>query len=161
MPNMFHVVSKEGVLEEGGTDQSRNRATVGSWIGICVTINPVCWLPHDVQMVLRAGKLCMYYHDKFAALFSFVSAQVSYVEAHGTGTALGDPVEFGALKAVYGADRWVGTAVVYVFFRRLNASMHFVLLLRFYFCHRGEPSSAAFCIRRGYNIWLFPHRCVV
>lgn len=33
--------------------------------------------------------------------------QVSYVEAHGTGTALGDPVEFGALKAVYGPDRCV------------------------------------------------------
>ncbi|CAM9951889.1 unnamed protein product, partial [Choristocarpus tenellus] len=31
--------------------------------------------------------------------------QVSYVEAHGTGTALGDPVEFGALKAIYGASR--------------------------------------------------------
>lgn len=34
------------------------------------------------------------------------------MEAHGTGTALGDPVEFGALKAVYGADRWVVTAYV-------------------------------------------------
>ncbi|CAM9330329.1 unnamed protein product, partial [Sphacelaria rigidula] len=31
--------------------------------------------------------------------------QVSYVEAHGTGTALGDPVEFGALEAVYGKNR--------------------------------------------------------
>ncbi|CAB1118032.1 unnamed protein product [Ectocarpus sp. CCAP 1310/34] len=30
--------------------------------------------------------------------------EVSYVEAHGTGTALGDPVEFGALKAVYGPE---------------------------------------------------------
>ncbi|CAM9882194.1 unnamed protein product, partial [Chrysoparadoxa australica] len=29
--------------------------------------------------------------------------EVSYVEAHGTGTALGDPIEVGALKAVY---RW-------------------------------------------------------
>lgn len=27
------------------------------------------------------------------------------MEAHGTGTALGDPVEFGALKAVYGPER--------------------------------------------------------
>lgn len=35
------------------------------------------------------------------------TVQVSYVEAHGTGTALGDPVEFGALKAVYGAGRCV------------------------------------------------------
>ena len=31
---------------------------------------------------------------------------MSYVEAHGTGTALGDPVEFGALEAVYGKNRW-------------------------------------------------------
>lgn len=44
------------------------------------------------------------------ALFSAV--QVSYVEAHGTGTALGDPVEFGALKAVYGAERCVGAHLI-------------------------------------------------
>ena len=31
--------------------------------------------------------------------------EVSYVETHGTGTALGDPIEAGALAAVYGADR--------------------------------------------------------
>lgn len=33
--------------------------------------------------------------------------RVSYVEAHGTGIALGDPVEFGALKTAYGARRCV------------------------------------------------------
>ncbi|CAM9878889.1 unnamed protein product, partial [Chrysoparadoxa australica] len=31
--------------------------------------------------------------------------EVSYVETHGTGTALGDPIEFAALKATYGLDR--------------------------------------------------------
>jgi len=37
---------------------------------------------------------------------------VSYIEAHGTGTALGDPIEFGALKAVYGADRCAGALML-------------------------------------------------
>ncbi|MEO1399841.1 MAG: type I polyketide synthase [Cyanobacteria bacterium J06635_1] len=40
-------------------------------------------------------------------------AQVSYLEAHGTGTALGDPIEIGALGAVFGQHRdaplWVGS----------------------------------------------------
>ncbi|HXA15308.1 MAG TPA: polyketide synthase, partial [Opitutaceae bacterium] len=31
--------------------------------------------------------------------------QVSYIEAHGTGTSLGDPIEIGALGAVFGSDR--------------------------------------------------------
>ncbi len=30
---------------------------------------------------------------------------ISYIEAHGTGTAIGDPIEFDALKAVYGNPR--------------------------------------------------------
>ncbi len=35
-------------------------------------------------------------------------AAVDYVEAHGTGTALGDPIEAGAIGAVYGAGREAG-----------------------------------------------------
>ncbi|WP_437681732.1 amino acid adenylation domain-containing protein [Sorangium sp. So ce131] len=32
-------------------------------------------------------------------------AQIQYVEAHGTGTALGDPIEFGAIRNALGRDR--------------------------------------------------------
>ncbi len=34
-----------------------------------------------------------------------LAEQVSYIEAHGTGTALGDPIEIGALGAVFGKKR--------------------------------------------------------
>ncbi|MHC5598559.1 MAG: type I polyketide synthase [Nostoc sp.] len=33
------------------------------------------------------------------------AAEVSYLEAHGTGTSLGDPIEVGALQAVFGKNR--------------------------------------------------------
>ncbi len=42
-------------------------------------------------------------------------SEVSFIEAHGTGTALGDPIEAGALGAVFGPDRagndplWLGS----------------------------------------------------
>lgn len=35
----------------------------------------------------------------------FSPQDIGYIEAHGTGTPLGDPIEIGALSAVYGADR--------------------------------------------------------
>ena len=37
-------------------------------------------------------------------------AQVSYIEAHGTGTSLGDPIETGALAAVFGQSHSTATA---------------------------------------------------
>ncbi len=39
-------------------------------------------------------------------------AEIGYVETHGTGTSLGDPIEFEALRAVFGARREDGSAVV-------------------------------------------------
>jgi myxalamid-type polyketide synthase MxaB len=38
--------------------------------------------------------------------------EVSYVEAHGTGTVLGDPIEVGALAAVFGPGRSADTPVI-------------------------------------------------
>lgn len=55
------------------------------------------WLPSIFLLALKVLHPVGLGHD----------LQVSYVEAHGTGTALGDPVEFGSLKAVYGTGRYV------------------------------------------------------
>lgn len=38
--------------------------------------------------------------------------EIGYIEAHGTGTALGDPIELGALNAVFGASRSAGNPLV-------------------------------------------------
>jgi acyl transferase domain-containing protein len=39
-------------------------------------------------------------------------SQVSYIETHGTGTALGDPIEVGALEAVFAQGRGASNALV-------------------------------------------------
>ncbi len=43
---------------------------------------------------------------------SLAPYQVGYVEAHGTGTSLGDPIEVGALDAVFGGSRLHGAPLV-------------------------------------------------
>ncbi|MGK5632655.1 type I polyketide synthase, partial [Streptomyces sp. URMC 123] len=43
--------------------------------------------------------------ERALAQAGLTGRQVDYVEAHGTGTSLGDPVEWEALSAVYGAGR--------------------------------------------------------
>ncbi|MEV0804803.1 type I polyketide synthase [Micromonospora sp. NPDC050200] len=46
--------------------------------------------------------------DRACRQAGIAPGSVSYVEAHGTGTRLGDPLEAGALSAVYGVDRAPG-----------------------------------------------------
>lgn len=72
-------------------------------------------------------------------------AQVSYVEAHGTGTSLGDPIELGALGAVFGKSHsaadplWVGS--VKTNFGHLEAAAGMAGLIKVVLClqHRELP----------------------
>ncbi|MFN9546074.1 MAG: SDR family NAD(P)-dependent oxidoreductase [Cyanobacteriota bacterium] len=67
--------------------------------------------------------------------------EVGFVEAHGTGTALGDPIEIGALAAVYGAGRRerLPVGAIKTNFGHLEGSAGIAALIKAILCvERGE-----------------------
>ncbi|WP_316976892.1 non-ribosomal peptide synthetase [Shumkonia mesophila] len=74
---------------------------------------------------------------------------IDYVEAHGTGTPLGDPIEFGALSAVFGRrppgrDLWLGSVKTNIGHTEAAAGIAGVIKVILALRHRRLPKSLHF-----------------
>lgn len=74
---------------------------------------------------------------------------IDYVEAHGTGTSLGDPIEFGALAAVFGTrppgrDLWLGSVKTNIGHTEAAAGIASVIKVILALRHRHLPESLHF-----------------
>jgi len=74
---------------------------------------------------------------------------IDYVEAHGTGTPLGDPIEFGALQAVFGRRSssrplWLGSVKTNIGHTEAAAGIAGVIKVVLAFRHRRLPKSLHF-----------------
>ncbi|CAM9889896.1 unnamed protein product, partial [Chrysoparadoxa australica] len=124
-PATFEVFSKAHMLSPDGRcatfDAAANGYARGEGCGAVVLKRLTACDDNDVLAVVRGSAVTHNGRSVSLTAPNGVSQQmairqaleeagvehheVSYIEAHGTGTSLGDPIEVGALKAVYGQFR--------------------------------------------------------